>query len=86
MTNTFFGASWSERLIFLLFIILWIVYGLLNQFNAINGVQFDPTTVVWSQELFKVIISVGLYFMQDGGANAFVKEAREQWTMLFWCK
>mmetsp|Transcript_25322 Transcript_25322/g.45645 ORF Transcript_25322/g.45645 Transcript_25322/m.45645 type:complete len:435 (+) Transcript_25322:31-1335(+) len=84
MTTTFTEASWSDRSVFLFFMLLWIVYGLLNQLNSINDIRFDPAAVVWSQEVLKIIISIGLFFVQDGSPRVLFKEAREHWTLIFW--
>jgi drug/metabolite transporter (DMT)-like permease len=64
--------------------LLWIVYGLLNQFLKIHGIQFNPATIVWLQEALKLVISLLLFFLQNGGPHEFWRQATEHWVMLCW--
>lgn len=73
-----------ENSIFLLFMILWVVYGLLNQYNTLHDIKFDATTVVWTQEVLKVILTLFLFFVQDGGVIFLCQEIKQHWKMLFW--
>ena len=73
--------KWTQRSIFLG---LWIVYGLLNQLNSIRGIQFDPAEVVWSQEVLKIVLSLGLFFVQDGGPRQLASDIGHHWSMVCW--
>lgn len=84
MPHSFASATPPERAVFLLFMLSWIVYGLLNQYNALAGITFDPAAIVWSQEVIKIALSFALFLIQDGDARCLVQQAREHWTMLLW--
>jgi UDP-sugar transporter A1/2/3 len=74
-----------RSIIFLLFMSLWIIYGILNQYNNIHSITFDPTTVVWCQELLKIILSLLLFFLQDGGLYTLCNQVKEHApSMLIW--
>lgn len=75
----------QKSIIFGLFMLLWIIYGILNQYNSINHISFDATTVVWSQEFLKIILSLLLFFLQDGGPVILYREVKQHaFTMLVW--
>ena len=64
---------------------LWIIYGILNQYNAIHSITFDPTLVVWSQEFLKIILSLILFFVQDGGLFTLCTQVKQHArSMLVW--
>mmetsp|Transcript_11728 Transcript_11728/g.19408 ORF Transcript_11728/g.19408 Transcript_11728/m.19408 type:complete len:437 (+) Transcript_11728:399-1709(+) len=70
---------------FFLFMTLWIIYGMLNQYNDIHSVTFDPTTIVWCQEFLKIILSLLLFYIQDGGLNILCSQVKEHArSMLVW--
>jgi len=71
--------------IFLLFMSLWIIYGILNQYNSLHAITFDPTTVVWSQEVLKIILSLILFFIQDGGLPILYSQVKQHARiMMMW--
>ena len=74
-----------RSIIFLLFMSLWIIYGILNQYNNIHSITFDPATVVWCQEFLKIILSLLLFFLQDGGLYTLCNQVKEHArSMLIW--
>lgn len=74
-----------RSIIFLLFMSLWIIYGILNQYNDIHSITFDPTTIVWCQEFLKIILSLILFFIQDGGMYILFSQVKEHSrSMLVW--
>ena len=84
MSHSFTDATPIEQSIFLLFMILWIVYGILNQYASINEITFDATQLVWSQEVLKIILSLILYRIQDGNMIHLKNELKEHWSMILW--
>ncbi len=84
MPHSFSDVTRLERSVFFLFMVLWIVYGVLNQYSALHGVTFDATTVVWVQEVLKVTLSLILFFLQDGGVMHLCQQIKQHWTMFFW--
>lgn len=86
-TGTTTGTNsnkWTQRSIFLSFLGLWIVYGLLNQLSSIRGIKFDPAEVVWSQEVLKIVLSLVLFFVQDGGPRQLASDIGHHWSMICW--
>ena len=84
MPHSFTDATPIEKSTFLLFMILWIIYGLLNQYTSLNGITFDPTTVVWSQEVLKIILSIILFRIQDGTLFKLYMQIKENYVMIIW--
>jgi len=84
MSHSFTDATPTEQSIFLLFMILWIIYGILNQYASINEITFDATQLVWTQEVLKIILSLILYRIQDGNLIHLKNELKEQWRMILW--
>lgn len=85
MPHSFSDVNRLERsVVFFVFMVLWIVYGILNQYSTIHGIKFDATTVVWAQEILKVTLSLILFFLQDGGVMHLCQQSKQHWTMLFW--
>jgi len=82
-TNTN-SNKWTRRSVYLSFLGLWIAYGLLNQLNSIRGISFDPAAVVWSQEVLKIVLSLLLFFVQDGGPWRLASDVRHHWSMICW--
>lgn len=85
-TNASYASSskWTQHSIFLSFLSLWIAYGLLNQLNSIRGTSFDPAEVVWAQEVLKIVLSLLLFFVQDGGPYRLVSDIHHHWSMICW--
>ena len=83
-SSSFSSATLLEQSIFLLFMILWIIYGILNQYTSIHKITFDPTTVVWSQEVLKIILSLILFVIQDGNLSYLYEQLKEHYDMFFW--
>lgn len=84
MSHSFTDATPIEKSTFLLFMILWIIYGILNQYTSLNGITFDPTTVVWSQEVLKILLSILLFRIQDGSMRHLCRGVRDNYVMIFW--
>jgi len=84
MSHSFTDATPIEQSIFLLFMILWIIYGILNQYASINKITFDATQLVWTQEVLKIILSLILYRIQDGYLIHLKNELKEHWRMILW--
>ena len=84
MSHSFTDATPTEQSIFLLFMILWIIYGILNQYASINEITFDATQLVWTQEVLKIILSLILYRIQDGNMIHLKNELKEHWSMILW--
>lgn len=84
MGTSLADATWADRSTYALFMILWIVYGLINQYCGIHRIAFDATTLVWSQEVLKIVLSVGLFCVQDGGPVRLVRSGAEHWSMVCW--
>jgi len=84
MSHSFTDATPIEQSIFLLFMILWIIYGILNQHASINEITFDATQLVWTQEVLKIILSLILYRIQDGNMIHLKNELKEHSSMILW--
>ena len=76
-SSSFSSATLLEQSIFLLFMIFWIIYGILNQYTSIHKITFDPVAVVWSQEVLKIILSLILFVLQDGNLLYLYKDVKQ---------
>lgn len=84
-SQSFLGATTVERSVFISFMLLWIAYGVLNQYNAIHHIEFDPTPLVWLQEILKIVLSLILLFVQDGGGPySLFQEMKLHSSMFLW--
>ncbi|KAL7553979.1 hypothetical protein ACHAWF_017331 [Thalassiosira exigua] len=70
-----------ERWVYASFLLLWIAYGVLNQYHSLHGIEFDPAAVVWSQEGLKIVLSLLLFRLQDGGLRELSAQASEHRAM-----
>ena len=78
-------SSWAERSVFVSFLVLWIVYGLLNQLAKIKGIEYNAASLVWVQEVLKLVLSIALFAGQDGGLyELFCVACREHVALLCW--
>eukprot|EP00566_Odontella_aurita_P012789 CAMPEP_0113546358 /NCGR_PEP_ID=MMETSP0015_2-20120614/11760_1 /TAXON_ID=2838 /ORGANISM="Odontella" /LENGTH=459 /DNA_ID=CAMNT_0000446801 /DNA_START=200 /DNA_END=1580 /DNA_ORIENTATION=+ /assembly_acc=CAM_ASM_000160 len=84
MGTSLADATWADRSTYALFVVLWIAYAILNQYCVNRGIYFDATTLVWSQEVLKIVLSVGLFFVQDGGLLQLLHSAVEYRSMICW--
>ena len=64
--------------------LLWIIYGILNQYASINEITFDATQLVWTQEVLKIILSLILFRIQDGNMIHLKNELKEHSSMMLW--
>jgi len=67
--------TFARKGIFLLYMGLWIAFGLLNHHAKSSNVKFNSATAVMMQSLLKIILSVFLFIRQDGTGRDLLKQA-----------
>lgn len=69
--------TYAQKGIFILYMSLWISFGLLNQLAKTQNVKFNGATAVLLQSLVKIILSTALFLRQDGPPKLLVARAVE---------
>ena len=66
----------AQKGIFILYMGLWISYGLLNQHAKSSQLSFNTASAVLLQSLLKIAISVHLFVQQDGTVYELIQKAQ----------
>mmetsp|Transcript_8569 Transcript_8569/g.9509 ORF Transcript_8569/g.9509 Transcript_8569/m.9509 type:complete len:447 (-) Transcript_8569:51-1391(-) len=67
--------SYAQKGIFVLYMSLWVMFGLLNQSLKSTGLRFNTSSAVLLQSLLKIGISFSLFVKQGGSVHELLKLA-----------
>jgi len=69
--------TFAQKGIFILYMSLWIGFGLLNQLAKTQHIEFNGATAVLLQSILKIVLSTYLFIRQDGPPKRLLAQAAE---------
>lgn len=69
--------------LFVFYVFMWALQGILVH-RANKNVKFESSSIVLIQELFKLIISVSLFRLNDGPISSFIRQVSGNLNLCMW--